>query len=172
MLIELMKIEDANDIYNFELNNKAYFESVLPARPEGYFERENFHRLMDELIEEQAEGLTYMHLIRDETGQMIGRINLHRSPTTPAIKMELGYRIGQVFQGQGVASQAVKEIIKIAKDTYGLREIEAGTATDNIGSRRVLEKNGFQVIGEEKKVIKVQGKWLDGVLYHLNMLSF
>jgi ribosomal-protein-alanine N-acetyltransferase len=110
-----------------------------------------------------------MHLIRDETGQMIGRINLHRSPTTPAIKMELGYRIGQVFQGQGVASQAVKEIIKIAKDTYGLREIEAGTATDNIGSRRVLEKNGFQVIGEEKKVIKVQDKWLDGVLYHLSL---
>ncbi|WP_374700077.1 GNAT family N-acetyltransferase [Fusibacter sp. 3D3] len=32
-------------------------------------------------------------------------------------------------------------------------------------SQRVLEKNGFKQIGEEKKVMKVNGKWVDGFLY-------
>lgn len=164
-----MKIEDANDIYRFELDNKAYFESILPARPGGYFDRDNFHTLMEAFLEEQAIGLSYMHIIRDKTGQMIGRINLHRSPTTPVSKMELGYRIGQNFQGQGIGTLAVKEIIERAKSTYGLEVLEAGTATDNMPSRRVLEKNGFQAIGEENKVMQVQGKWLDGVLYQLTL---
>ena len=44
-------------------------------------------------------------------------------------------------------------------------EVTAGTAKENIGSIKVLERNGFKEIGEEKNVFKIKDKWVDGFLY-------
>lgn len=163
--IENINIKNIEDIYEFELENREYFESVLPPRPEGYFEIERFEEIMKELIEEQLSGKCYMHIIRDDSGKIVGRVNLHSIEGEHVRKAELGYRIGKEYQGKGYASKAVKQVIEQGFTKYGLTKIEAGTSTENIGSQIVLLKNGFTLVGSEKKVMKINDKWVDGLLY-------
>jgi len=165
IVIERMSLNNIEDIYNFEVKNKTFFEKGLPPRPEGYFEFCSFKMMMLEILEEQSDGTCHMHLIRDSEGKMIGRINLYSVSKGKVIEAELGYRIGEKEQGKGYASESVKLILQEAFNVYGLTCIKAGTSTENIGSQKVLEKNGFKRVGEEKKVMKVNGKWVDGLLF-------
>ena len=59
---------------------------------------------------------------------------------------EVGYWLGKAYWGKGIATQALTEYISIVKT----RPLMAHVARHNIGSRRVLEKCGFKVIGEDK----------------------
>ena len=59
---------------------------------------------------------------------------------------EVGYWLGKEFWGKGIMTQALAEYINIVKT----RPLMAHVAKHNIGSRRVLEKCGFIVIGEDK----------------------
>jgi RimJ/RimL family protein N-acetyltransferase len=58
---------------------------------------------------------------------------------------EVGYWLGKEFWGQGIATRALAEFVKI----LNTRPLFAHVARHNIGSRRVLEKCGFQVIRED-----------------------
>jgi len=58
---------------------------------------------------------------------------------------EVGYWFGNEFWGKGVATQALKEYVNMVT----ARPLYAHVAQHNIGSRRVLEKCGFNVIGED-----------------------
>lgn len=59
---------------------------------------------------------------------------------------EVGYWLGKEYWGKGIATQALTEYVSIVKT----RPLMAHVARHNIGSRRVLEKCGFKVIGEDK----------------------
>jgi RimJ/RimL family protein N-acetyltransferase len=58
---------------------------------------------------------------------------------------EVGYWLGKEFWGKGIATQALAQYMGIVKT----RPLYAHVARHNIGSRRVLEKCGFKVIGED-----------------------
>lgn len=163
--IELVKKFDYREIFEFEAENKDFFESVLPLRNEGYYQFDSFVTIMDQLMTEQEAGQFYMYLIRDSNNTVVGRINLQINEEEGDRKAELGYRVGKAFQGNGYASKAVKLIINEAFTHLSVMEVYAGTAKNNAGSRKVLEKNGFVMVGEEKDVLMVNGTWVDGVMY-------
>lgn len=56
---------------------------------------------------------------------------------------EVGYWLGRAFWGQGIASAALAAFLEIET----ARPLTALAAAHNIGSIRVLEKNGFTRIG-------------------------
>lgn len=79
----------------------------------------------------------------------------------------LGYMVGESFQGQGVATGGVRLAASIgfAYTGLGLERIEAVAAVDNIASRRVLEKVGFQFEGIRRKLLLVSGERVDHACY-------
>lgn len=60
-------------------------------------------------------------------------------------KREVGYWIGREYWGKGIATMAVAELLRfvVSRPLYGY------VAKTNSGSRRVLEKCGFTLVGEE-----------------------
>ena len=58
---------------------------------------------------------------------------------------EVGYWLGREFWGKGIATRALAEYLK----STTTRPLSAHVAKHNIGSRRVLEKCGFTVTGED-----------------------
>lgn len=58
---------------------------------------------------------------------------------------EVGYWLGKEYWGKGIATQALAEYVKLVTT----RPLFAHVAKHNVGSRRVLEKCGFTVIGED-----------------------
>ena len=60
---------------------------------------------------------------------------------------ELGYWLGLPYWGQGFATEAVRALIDHAFEDLELDALQAGARVTNPGSRRVLEKCGFQWTG-------------------------
>ena len=63
-------------------------------------------------------------------------------------EQRIGYWIGKEFWGRGIASAAVAELLKLVKT----RPLYAEVANQNIRSKRVLEKNGFELLEEGNKI--------------------
>ena len=59
---------------------------------------------------------------------------------------EVGYWIGREYWGRGVASRALAEFLGQVKS----RPLYAHVAKHNMASRRVLEKCGFTIVGEDR----------------------
>ena len=60
----------------------------------------------------------------------------------------MGYWIGKEYWGKGVATQALAQFLEDVKT----RPLYAHVAKHNIASRRVLEKCGFVICGEDRTV--------------------
>ena len=81
---------------------------------------------------------------------------------------ELTYVIGdQDYWGRGVGSFAVSKMVEYGQGRYGLNKLYAGLARGNIGSARVLEKNGFVLEGVRKKHLFYGGEYVDQLDYGL-----
>ena len=163
--LELLDLKNAQDIYDFEVENRAYFEENLPSRGEDYYVLENYNNIIEELIDEQNHGECFMYVIRNETGKVIGRINFVSVKNEKTKTAELGYRIGQTEIGKGIATRAVKMALNLGFERHQLDEVTAGTSTDNIASQKILEKNGFTCIGIDKNYMQLNGKQVDNVKY-------
>jgi RimJ/RimL family protein N-acetyltransferase len=59
---------------------------------------------------------------------------------------EIGYWVSESLWGRGVATAALRELLAEIDE----RPLFARVAIDNEGSRRVLEKCGFVIVGEEE----------------------
>ncbi len=163
--IERMSQHNLKDIFEFEQENRDFFERILPPRPAAYFQYDTFCESMAFILSEQDSGLCHMAIIRNASGKMVGRINLSSIKKGQKVIAELGYRIAEKEQGKGYASEAVRIMLDEVVDLYGLDEVEAGTATTNMGSQKVLLKNGFVELRRVNRVMKVQGAWVDGLLF-------
>lgn len=58
-------------------------------------------------------------------------------------EVEIGYGIDEEYQGQGYATEAIKETIKWALEQEGVLAVIAETEKDNIPSQKVLQKIGM-----------------------------
>jgi ribosomal-protein-alanine N-acetyltransferase len=163
--IRLLTQMDTDELFMFEKENREYFKSIGLARAEAYYQYSSFAQIVKELVCEQDEGLLYMYLVIDQVGNIVGRVNLTEIIQEPFKKAELGYRIGEVYQGKGYATSAVKLILREAKQSHKLHRIEAGTSLQNIGSQIVLIKNGFQFVGKYNQYFLQGDKWIDSLLF-------
>ncbi|HZW05204.1 MAG TPA: GNAT family N-acetyltransferase [Anaerolineaceae bacterium] len=70
-------------------------------------------------------------------------------------KREVGYWIGREYWGKGVATAALRQFLDVVTE----RPLYAYVVQHNAGSRRVLEKCGFQLLREtgEEVILKLNG---------------
>ena len=68
-------------------------------------------------------------------------------PHAAAETVELGYWLGQRHWGHGFATEAAQAITRYAFEELGLPRLISGCFVENVGSRRVLAKIGFEETG-------------------------
>lgn len=79
---------------------------------------------------------------------------------------DISYFIGnEKYWGRNIATIAIKKILKIAKKKFKLKKITAGFYQDNLGSKRVLKKNGFLKEGELKNHLIYKNKRVSNFIY-------
>jgi RimJ/RimL family protein N-acetyltransferase len=74
-------------------------------------------------------------------------------------KANLGYWIGELYWGNGIASESVALVINHAFSVLGLEEVYAYVYSENKASMRVLEKNGMTKKGEVSEHSKKLGRY-------------
>ena len=61
----------------------------------------------------------------------------------------MSYNLGVNYWGNGYSTEAMKKVMKFAKETLDLNECITTYAKENTSSGRVLEKLGFKYVCEE-----------------------
>ncbi len=64
------------ELLQFEWENRSFFETMALSREDEHYILERFLEALKGLLAEQTDGTSYMHIIRDEEGSIIGRINV------------------------------------------------------------------------------------------------
>jgi len=103
-------------------------------------------------------------IVIKESGVFIGLTGMRLS----ADKFKLGeiyYKLLPSHWGQGYATETAKTLIKSGFNVFQLHKVEAGVATENIRSIRVLEKSGMIREGLRRKILPIRGEWKDDYHY-------
>lgn len=108
--------------------------------------------------------LYFWKVIIKETQEFIGIAGMNLSLN----KFKLGeiyYKILPDNWGNGYATEISKTLIKSGFEKFNLHKIEAGVATENVASIKVLEKSGMTREGIRRKILPIRGDWKDNYHY-------
>ena len=152
---------DAADLLVFELDNRAFFEATINARPAGYYTLEAVQASISSAMADAMVDRGYQFLLKDDAGAILGRANLSAVKRAHFHSAVLGYRIGESACGKGCASEAVRQLLGIAFGKLRLARIEADCRIDNLASARVLLRNGFVRFGHSQRSFELDGVWYD-----------
>jgi ribosomal-protein-serine acetyltransferase len=81
-------------------------------------------------------------------------------------KAELAYYIDKEYEGKGIISKALNNVIEFAFSVLKLNKLYLRVAPDNKGSRKVAEKNSFKIEGTLRNDFKTYEGALIDLLYY------
>lgn len=113
-------------------------------------------------------GFLLITLIQD--GRAIGfvRYTLIKFPDADFPQPEIGFGISDLAsRGQGLASEAVRLLVDYLLAGYDCQRITAVTDAENLPTRRLLEKLGFQKEGGLRAASFRDGAWHEMLIYGL-----
>ncbi len=119
-----------------------YFPTILTVK-----EAESFiSRILSE-FDRNGWGLYAVEL--KSTGQFIGYVGLHEIgfDVDFAPGVEIGWRLDADYHNQGLATEAAKAVLKLAR-SKGIKRLYSFTAKKNAPSERVMQKIGMTKVGE------------------------
>lgn len=141
-----------------------YFPELLTSEETEAF----YNRIQDE-FDRNGWGLYAVEL--KTTGRFIGYVGLHEigfdADFTPGI--EIGWRLAADYHKQGYATEAAKEVLRLAK-SKGIKRLYSFTAGINKPSERVMQKIGMEKCGEfEHPKLVVGSPLCRHVLYRIDL---
>jgi RimJ/RimL family protein N-acetyltransferase len=93
-------------------------------------------------------------------GRVVGKAGFYRLP-------EVGYILHPDVWGRGYAFEAVAAVIGHVFATRGVDRLTADADPRNAGSRRLLEKLGFEETGRAERTFHIAGQWHDSIFLAL-----
>lgn len=128
------------------------------------YRQTDFERWYEIVSDETARiGKPLQFAIRDAEGTLVGGIGA--KDLTVGHKCEIGYWLGKPWWGHGLMTAAVDRLCSYLREDFQLVRITACVFVGNIGSQRVLEKNGFTQEGLMRNYYRKQGQYIDGHLF-------
>lgn len=160
------RLEDQGAWTALRLASREFLQPWEPRWPNDHLSRGAFkRRIRWAAVEAQAERAYSFLMFSVHDDALIGGITVSNIRRAPSRSASLGYWVGQAHARQGYMSDAVECVAAFAFDTLGLVRLEAACLENNIASRALLERCGFQAEGIVRGYLEVNGAVRDHVLY-------
>ncbi|MGQ3053417.1 MAG: GNAT family N-acetyltransferase [Roseateles sp.] len=109
----------------------------------------------------RLDGIAHHGFVVDVSGELAGAINLTNVVMGALCSGYLGYYAFAGFEGRGLMTQALNDVVRHAFRHLGLHRIEANIQPDNAASIALARRCGFQLEGYSPKYLKIAGRWRD-----------
>ncbi len=106
----------------------------------------------------------YVFCMENSNSEFIGLLGLNLGKPNYR-NAEIWYKLHSNYWNQGYVTEAVKVILQFCFTELKLHRVEAGCATANIASIRVIEKSGMIKEGQKRKLLPIRGEWYDTFEY-------
>ena len=118
---------------------------------------------VQQFIDSYADPRFYGWAIERE-GCMIGTIGAYDYDPEKN-QIEIGFSIERNSWGKGYATEALRAVLEYLTVQEGIACVTAWCASDNIASKRTLEKAGMRLAGINADGLEVSGQWYDKLDY-------
>ena len=163
----LLDPADAAALLEIAREDHAFFAPWEPLQDEHWLTEAAQLEVIGEKLEQHRLGLALPHVVLDDAGEVVGRITLNNVVRGAFQSCSVGYFLRSAANGRGHATAAVREMLRLAFGELRLHRVEAGTLVHNVGSQRVLERNGFVRYGLAPQYLRIAGRWQDHVLFQV-----
>ena len=101
-----------------------------------------------------------------ENGKLIGGIDFVKW-NEESNSAEIGYILNKSYWNKGLMTEAVAEVIKFGFEKMVLNRIEIRCDERNVGSSRVMEKNGLKYEGTLRQEKYLKGEYVSNKVYSI-----
>ncbi len=125
---------------------KIITPKVARSLPDGWQNIDNLDKANQWLSARDSEGECLTIELNDDSS-IIGFLFLYESPEpNNNIDLKLGYLLSEYVWGNGIGSELIKGLVDCCGNKPEIKSISGGVEIENVGSIKVLEKNGFKPI--------------------------
>ena len=120
---------------------------------------------IEEMLKRESAGThLYASIALKSTQEIIGTAMIFNFDRE-AKHAEIGYVFHGDHWGNGYGTETVSLMNNFAFESLNLHKLHARVVDSNIGSSRVLEKNGFELEGRFKDYYFIEGMYYDGLFF-------
>lgn len=157
------KVSDAEALAGL-LNDKRILDNLRDGLPYPYTTDDALFYINSCISADKNSNFCFAIVYNDK---VVGSIGIFRQDNIHFRTAELGYYIGADYWGKGIMTEAVRLACKHVFGSTDIVRIYAEPFAENIGSCRVLEKNGFILEGILHKNAYKKGVFRDMKMYAL-----
>lgn len=178
----LLRVFDEADTFGelpqtleFYRRNKEFHRRWSPFRGEAFYTaagQEEHLRAGIKMLQQRTGVRFWIYFRSEGAGEsfpLIGNMSLTNIVRGHFHSAFLGYQLDKEYVGKGFGTDAVRALVTYGFSEMGLHRIEANIMPENIPSRRLAEKIGFQQEGLARKYLQIQGRWEDH--FHYSLIS-
>lgn len=151
------------------LNNRRILDNLRDGIPYPYTEKDALSFILGMLTEDEDSSFSFAVTADD---RVIGSIGVFRQQNIHRQTAELGYYLAEEYWGQGIMTEAVRQICADVFANSDILRIYAEPYAYNTASCRVLEKAGFTFEGVLRQNAVKNGRVLDMRMYALLRSEF
>jgi len=180
--LHVPQADDAPALLDYHLRNREHLALWAPPRPPAYYTLLHWERRIPRWQAEVRRGLAIWLALRereapagpagaggpghrgDRGDRIIGHCHLFHILRGPQQCCHLGYGLDREEVGQGLMSEAVREVVRFAFQELRLKRVVANHDPDNVRSARLLARAGFAVEGRACEALYTADGWRDLVV--------
>lgn len=148
LILRSWNLEDLNDLYEFMSNYKV-------AKLAGFNVRKNKKEalaVLNKFIADSYDSLWAIEL--KGCNKAIGWIELHDcSEKIYKDSQEIGFVLSEEYWGKGLMKEAIALVAEYGFNEKNIKTIVCSHFKENIQSKRVIEKSGFNYVLEDKNKV-------------------
>lgn len=154
----------AEELFALTNQNRQFLRRWLPWL-DHVTKVEHTKSFIDEQLERFARGEA-LHISIFHQGSLAGVLGFNQIDQVNKIGY-IGYWLGEKYNGKGLMTISVKDLIQIGRDYYDLEKFDIRAATQNASSRAIPTRLGFKHEGTIRHAEKVYDQWFDHEVYGL-----
>ncbi|MBQ9268748.1 MAG: GNAT family N-acetyltransferase [Oscillospiraceae bacterium] len=158
MILRRYRLEDADSLYHY-LGTDPSMYKYSGWNPYATLEmaQETVRGFIDRYDDEHV-----YSWIMDIDDVVVGTIGAYDFKDD---QIEVGFSIVKGWQGRGLATAALKKVLEYLTGNEGISCVTAWCASENIGSRKVLERAEMKLLRTEKNALAVGDRVYDKLTY-------
>lgn len=164
--ITLLSATDINSYFELIENNRKRLEEYFSSTIALTKNIEDTTTHITRIIKKVKTKEYFPFIIKDPlTQKIIAYIDI-KNIDWSIPKAEIGYFIDEKYEGKGISTKMLSNIIDYSFNILKINKLLLRIYKNNIGSRKIAEKNGFEIEGTIRKDYKTTNGVLLDLLYY------
>lgn len=164
LTLRAIRESDAGELFRLVNRCRPYLSEWLPWVGATKFEKDTFDFILSQKrAQREGTGLSFVILKNKTIVGMISYISIQ--PRIPSA--EIGYWLGEKFQGEGIMLRACKALVGYGFTKLKFHRIVIQCAEENHKSRAIPEKLNFKYEGTRRDSARIRDVYLSLAVYSM-----